>query len=45
MNKKFFDRLRKPQKIYKQSKLFVLPSIYEGLGNVLIDALNFRFFL
>ncbi len=26
---------------YKVSKLFVLPSIYEGLGNVLIDALNF----
>jgi len=26
---------------YKISKIFVLPSIYEGLGNVLIDALNF----
>lgn len=27
---------------YKKSKLFVLPSKYEGLGNVLIDALNFN---
>ena len=26
---------------YKKAKLFVLPSIYEGLGNVLLDALNF----
>lgn len=26
---------------YKKSKLFILPSLYEGLGNVLIEALNF----
>ena len=26
---------------YKKAKLFVLPSIYEGLGNVLLDAFNF----
>ena len=25
----------------KKSKLFILSSIYEGLGNVLIDAINF----
>ena len=30
------------QKEYKKSKLFVLPSVYEGLGNVLIEALNFN---
>ncbi len=28
-------------KEFKGAKLFVLPSLYEGLGNVLIDALNF----
>ena len=44
MNKKIFliGYEENLEKIYKQSKLFVLPSIYEGLGNVLIDALNFR---
>lgn len=26
---------------YKSAKIFVLPSIYEGLGNVLIDAVNY----
>jgi len=26
---------------YKEAKLFILPSIYEGLGNVLIDAVNY----
>ena len=26
---------------YKKAMLFVLPSIYEGLGNVLLDALNY----
>ena len=25
----------------KKSKIFVLSSVYEGLGNVLIDAINF----
>ena len=29
------------EKEYKKSKLFILPSLYEGLGNVLIDAINF----
>ncbi len=27
---------------YKSAKIFVLPSLYEGLGNVLIDAVNFN---
>ena len=27
---------------YKTAKLFVLPSLYEGLGNVVIDAVNFN---
>ena len=26
---------------YRKAKLFVMPSLYEGLGNVLIDAINF----
>ena len=28
-------------KYYNQSKYFILPSIYEGLGNVVIEALNY----
>ena len=27
---------------YKQSKILILPSLYEGFGNVLIEALNYR---
>tara|TARA_B100000674_G_C37758280_1_gene876669 strand:- start:159 stop:1025 length:867 start_codon:yes stop_codon:yes gene_type:complete len=44
MNKKIFLQgyVENLEKIYKESKLFVLPSIYEGLGNVLIDALNYN---
>ncbi len=30
------------QKYYLNSKLFILNSLYEGLGNVLIDAVNFN---
>jgi glycosyltransferase involved in cell wall biosynthesis len=30
------------KKYYTSSKIFVLSSIYEGLGNVLIDATNYR---
>ena len=29
-------------KEYKKSKLFILPSLYEGLGNVLIEALAYN---
>lgn len=29
------------KKIYLSSKYFVLPSVYEGLGNVVIEALNY----
>lgn len=29
------------KKIYVSSKYFVLPSVYEGLGNVVIEALNY----
>ena len=29
------------KKIYYSSKYFVLPSVYEGLGNVVIEALNY----
>ena len=29
-------------KYYKKSKMFILNSVYEGLGNVLIDAVNYN---
>jgi len=29
-------------KYYKKSKIFILNSVYEGLGNVLIDAVNYN---
>ncbi len=33
---------RDPLKYIKNSKLFILTSLYEGLGNVLIDAINYN---
>ncbi len=29
-------------KYYKSAKIFILPSLYEGLGNVIIDAVNYN---
>ena len=42
LKKKIFLKgyIKNLTKEYKKAKLFVLPSIYEGLGNVLLDALN-----
>ncbi len=39
---KFLGWRNKLEKYYKKSKLFVLSSLYEGLGNVLIDAINYE---
>ena len=33
--------IKNPSSFLKSSKIFVLSSIYEGLGNVLIDAINY----
>jgi len=42
-NKVIFKGWIKDTSIYlKKSKLFVLSSVYEGLGNVLIDAINYN---
>jgi glycosyltransferase involved in cell wall biosynthesis len=37
----FYGQIHKPEKYYKRSKLLILPSLYEGLPNVLIEAVNF----
>lgn len=36
----FYGKIYKPERYYKTSKLLVLPSLYEGLPNVLIEAVN-----
>jgi len=36
----FYGRILNPKKFYKKAKLLVLPSLYEGLPNVLIEAVN-----
>lgn len=33
--------VKNPQKYYSQSKILIFPSLYEGLPNTLIDAINF----
>ena len=38
---KLFNWQNDLSKFYKNAKYFVLPSIYEGLGNVVIEALNY----
>jgi glycosyltransferase involved in cell wall biosynthesis len=37
----FTGWVKNPNSYLKKSKLFVLSSLYEGLGNVLIDAINY----
>jgi len=37
----FTGWVKNPRSYLKKSKLFVLSSLYEGLGNVLIDAINY----
>lgn len=39
---KFISWKKNLKKYYQQSRIFVLPSLYEGLPNVLIDALKFN---
>ena len=39
---KFIGWKKNLTKYYRQSKIFVLPSLYEGLPNALIDALKFN---
>jgi len=42
-NKVFFlGRIRNIKKFYLSSKIFVFPSLYEGLPNALIDSVNFN---
>jgi glycosyltransferase involved in cell wall biosynthesis len=38
---KFYGWVKNLPKVYKESKFFVLPSLYEGLPNALIDARNY----
>ena len=39
---KFLGRKTKLKKYYVKSKIFVFPSLYEGLPNALIDSLNYN---
>ena len=39
-NVKIIDWVKNTEKFFIKSKVFVLPSFYEGLGNVLIDSIN-----
>ncbi|WP_435090545.1 glycosyltransferase [Candidatus Pelagibacter bacterium nBUS_30] len=37
-----FIKFKNPKKYYKESKLFILNSLWEGLPNVLIESLNYN---
>lgn len=41
-NIKILGWKKKINNYYKNAKLFILPSLYEGLGNVVIDAVNYN---
>ena len=34
--------VKNPEKFYKTAQIFVLPSFFEGFGNVLVEAMNFN---
>lgn len=34
--------IKNPEKYYKQSSIFILPTLYEGFGNVLVEAMNYN---
>tara|TARA_B100000963_G_scaffold144100_1_gene125559 strand:- start:13358 stop:14455 length:1098 start_codon:yes stop_codon:yes gene_type:complete len=38
----FTGWINNPEKFYLNSKLFILPSFFEGFGNVLIEAMNLK---
>ena len=39
---KIFKNIKNPTSFYKAADLFILSSIYEGLGNVLVEALKYK---